>query len=96
MELASDCGALTLRYTVRCQKLRFSRFKACFADYRDSTKRTNIEWGNVRSFHLPPLWGFAVARINVSIHIQDFYEISIAFVVHSLDHSLSARFDPTK
>ncbi len=39
-------------YTVRCQKLRFSRFKACFADCRDSTKRTNIEWGNVRSFQL--------------------------------------------
>ncbi len=56
-------------YTVRCQKLRFSRFKACFADYRDSTKRANIEWGNVRSFHLSPLWGFAVGRTNVSIHL---------------------------
>ena len=47
-----------LIYTVRCQTLRFSRFKACFADCRDNTKRTNIEWGNVRSFHLSPLWGY--------------------------------------
>ena len=63
---------------MRSQKLRFSRFKACFANFRGSTKRTNIEWGNVRSFHL---W--------------DLYGISIAFVILSVDRSLSIRLIPS-
>ena len=58
LERLQDPDIQPSTYTVRCQKLRFSRFKACFADCRDSTKRTNIEWGNVRSFHLSPLWGY--------------------------------------
>ncbi len=52
---------------MRRQKLRFSRFKVCFADCTESTKRTNIERGNVRSIHLWDLYRISIAFVILSV-----------------------------
>ena len=44
---------------------------------------------------LDPRWGLGTQGLDVSTHLQDLYGSSIAFVIHSLNHSLSARLIPS-